>query len=122
MKSFNITSKVKSLVFLSITLLSVNYANSKELKTNSQFKSTERKISKSGYPEMALKNNIKGRVVVYFELLNSTVKNITIVQSVDKYLDEEAINVANSMTKEYIQELEGTGKTKFHLPVEFKIL
>ncbi len=75
------------------------------------------------YPPRAAKGNVQGRVIVQF-LVDKTgkVSEATIVKSVDKELDAEAIRVCKSLPDFYPATLDGEPiPTLFNLPVTFKL-
>lgn len=74
------------------------------------------------YPAKADKNDITGRVIVRFVVdTDGSVKDATILKSVDKLLDDEALRVVNAMPKWTPGEHEGkTVPVHFSLPVTFR--
>lgn len=75
------------------------------------------------YPQMALANDIQGRVVVKFVVeKDGSVSGVTVVRGVDKDLDKEAVRVVKSMPKWQPGKNNGQAvRCWFNLPVTFKI-
>lgn len=75
------------------------------------------------YPQMALANDIQGRVVVKFVVeKDGSVSDVQVVRGVDKDLDKEAIRVVKSMPKWQPGKNNGQAvRCYFNLPVTFKI-
>ena len=75
------------------------------------------------YPQMALANDIQGRVVVKFVVeKDGSVSDVQVVRGVDKDLDKEAVRVVKSMPKWQPGKNNGQAvRCYFNLPVTFKI-
>lgn len=75
------------------------------------------------YPETARQNDIQGRVVVKFIVeKDGSIGHATIVKSVDKDLDSEALRVVNKMPKWQPGRNNGVAvRSYFNLPVTFKL-
>ena len=75
------------------------------------------------YPETAQQNEIQGRVVVQFIVeKDGSVRNPTILRSVDRDLDREALNVVSKMPKWQPGKNNGvTVRSYFRLPVNFRL-
>ena len=75
------------------------------------------------YPEIARKNGIQGRVIVGVVVdKNGSVTNLTILKSIDPYLDKEAIRVISSMPKWTPGVQNGKKvRVKFTVPVSFRL-
>ena len=75
------------------------------------------------YPPMAAENNVQGRVVVQF-IVDKTGKvgEVTVVRSVDKELDKEAVRVCKSLPKFTPGRQNGQAVSVWYtLPVSFKL-
>ena len=73
------------------------------------------------YPSVAKKNNITGRVIVQFFLDETgNIKNIEIIKSVNKYLDDEAIRLIKSIPK-LKQVSKSQYPTYYKIPVIFEL-
>ena len=75
------------------------------------------------YPEIARKNGIQGRVIVGVVVdKNGSVTNLTILKSIDPYLDKEAIRVIRLMPKwKPGTQMDKPVKVKYAIPVSFKL-
>lgn len=76
------------------------------------------------YPKWAHDKKIQGRVIVSFLIdKDGSVKNVMVLQGIDKECDEEAIRVIRSMPswKPALQNGRGVG-VMFTLPIHFRIL
>ena len=75
------------------------------------------------YPEIARKNGIQGRVIVGVVVdKNGSVTNLTILKSIDPYLDKEAIRVIRLMPKwKPGTQMDKPVKGKYAIPVSFKL-
>ena len=75
------------------------------------------------YPEMALANDIQGRVVVKFVVeKDGSISGVTVVRGVHEELDREAVRVVKSMPKWQPGKNNGQAvRCSFNLPVAFKI-
>ena len=73
------------------------------------------------YPSVAKKNNITGRVIVqFFHDKTGNIKNIEIIKSVNKYLDDEAIRLIKSIPK-LNQLSKSQYPTYYKIPVIFEL-
>lgn len=75
------------------------------------------------YPEIALENNIQGRVMVKFVVeRDGSTSNVEIARGVDPALDKEAIRVVKAMPKWKPGKQRGKPvRCSFILPVQFRI-
>ena len=75
------------------------------------------------YPDIALKNNIQGRVEVLFVVeKNGSVRDVHVDRPVDPLLEEEAIRVVKSMRKWIPGRLNGEPvRVRYMLPITFKL-
>jgi protein TonB len=75
------------------------------------------------YPPMAAENNVQGRVVVQFVVdKTGKVGEVTVVRSVDKELDREAVRVCKSLPKFVPGRQNGQPVSVWYtLPVTFKL-
>jgi protein TonB len=75
------------------------------------------------YPEKAAKKNIQGKVLVSFVVdKNGKIKQVKLVESVDKALDKEALRVVSNMPRWIPGEKEGKKvNVRFTLPVIFNL-
>ena len=75
------------------------------------------------YPDSARVHNIEGRVVVKFVVdENGNVTDAKIIKSINKYLDDEALRVVNSMPRWKPGKQNGKPvKVYFTLPIAFKL-
>ena len=75
------------------------------------------------YPEIARKNGIQGRVIVGVVVdKNGSVTNLTILKSIDPYLNKEAIRVIRLMPKwKPGTQMDKPVKVKYAIPVSFKL-
>jgi len=75
------------------------------------------------YPKQALKNNIQGRVIIQFKISEEgKVIDVSVAQSVEKSLDEEALRVIRLMPDWKPALFGGLPFTSyFKLPIEFKL-
>ena len=75
------------------------------------------------YPPMAAENEIQGRVVVRF-IVSETgkVSDVTVIQSMDRYLDREVVRVCKSLPKFTPGRQNGQAVSVWYtLPVTFKL-
>lgn len=75
------------------------------------------------YPQTALETEIQGRVIMQFVIeKDGTLSNITILQSPDKLLSEEAVRVV-SQSPQWSPAFMGTSpvRLRYTLPVDFRI-
>ena len=74
------------------------------------------------YPQIAIDNNVQGRVIVQFVVnKDGSIQDVKIARGVDPVLDEEAIRVVKKMPKWIPAEQRGkTVRSRFQLPVMFK--
>ena len=79
--------------------------------------------SNTKYPEIALENNIQGRVVVKFIVeKNGSITDVHVVKSVDPSLDKEAVRVVKSMPKWTPGKQNGQAvRVQYLVPVTFKL-
>ncbi len=79
--------------------------------------------SNTKYPEIALENNIQGRVVVKFIVeKNGSITDVHVVKSVDPSLDKEAVRVVKSMPKWTPGKQNGQAvRVQYMVPVTFKL-
>ena len=122
MNSFSFTKQIRNLLVFTVGLFGFNYAFGAEPTTHNQLSNQSNQINKIAYPKTALDNNVEGRVVVYFELLDGTANNVVVIQTEDSMLNETAIEIVNDLSIEYLLQLQETGKTGFLLPVNFDII
>ena len=75
------------------------------------------------YPEMAKENGIQGRVYVQFVVLkDGTIRDVKVVKSVHKTLDNEAKRVVKTMPKWTPGKQRGKAvNARFTLPIKFRI-
>ena len=75
------------------------------------------------FPQIALENNIQGRVVLSFVIdKDGRLTNIEVLQSPDRSLAEEAIRVLNKSPKwSPGKQRNQTVRVKFTLPVDFRV-
>ena len=75
------------------------------------------------YPEVARKNGIQGRVIVGVVIdKDGSVTNLTVLRSIDPYLDKEALRVIKLMPKWKPGTQEGKAlKVKYTIPVSFRL-
>ncbi len=75
------------------------------------------------YPEIAIENQIQGRVIVQFVVeKNGTISQAKVVRGVDPSLDREAMRVVNKMGKwKPGKQLGQPVRSKFTLPIMFKL-
>ncbi len=75
------------------------------------------------YPDIALKNNVQGRVEVLFVVeKNGSVRDVHVDRPVDPLLEEEAIRVVKSMRKWIPGRLNGEPvRVRYMLPITFKL-
>ena len=74
------------------------------------------------YPQIAIDNNVQGRVIVQFVVnKDGSIQDVKVARGVDPVLDEEAIRVVKKMPKWIPAEQRGkTVRSRFQLPVMFK--
>ncbi|MBE6329936.1 MAG: energy transducer TonB [Bacteroidales bacterium] len=74
------------------------------------------------YPQIAIDNNVQGRVFVQFVVnRDGSIQDVKVTRGVDPILDEEAIRVVKKMPKWVPAEQRGkTVRSRFTLPVMFK--
>lgn len=74
------------------------------------------------YPQIAIDNNIQGRVFVQFVVnKDGSIQDVKVTRGVDPVLDQEAIRVVKKMPKWVPAEQRGkTCRSRFTLPVVFK--
>lgn len=74
------------------------------------------------YPQIAIDNNVQGRVIVQFVVnKDGSIQDVKVARGVDPFLDEEAIRVVKKMPKWIPAEQRGkTVRSRFQLPVMFK--
>lgn len=74
------------------------------------------------YPQIAIDNNVQGRVFVQFVVnRDGSIQDVKVTRGVDPVLDEEAIRVVKKMPKWIPAEQRGkTVRSRFTLPVMFK--
>lgn len=74
------------------------------------------------YPQIAIDNNVQGRVFVQFVVnKDGSIQDVKVTRGVDPILDEEAIRVVKKMPKWVPAEQRGkTVRSRFTLPVMFK--
>ncbi len=74
------------------------------------------------YPQIAIENNIQGRVFVEFVVnKDGSIQDVRVARGVDPILDQEAIRVVKKMPKWIPAEQRGkTCRSRFTLPVLFK--
>ncbi|MDY6121798.1 MAG: energy transducer TonB [Porphyromonas sp.] len=75
------------------------------------------------YPEVAIENNIQGRVIVSFVVeKDGSTTDVKVVRGVDPALDKEAIRLASSMPKWSPGKQRGKPvRSRFTLPVAFQL-
>lgn len=75
------------------------------------------------YPSQSRKDGVEGRVLVKFVVdTDGSVTDVSIVNSVNKELDEEALRVVGQMPKWKPGSMDGEpARIYYHLPVRFKI-
>jgi protein TonB len=75
------------------------------------------------YPDSAIAHNIEGKVVVRFVVKkNGDISRCTVINSVNKYLDEEALRVVSSMPAWNPGKIHGRKvKVWFAQPVVFRL-
>ncbi|GAD06266.1 energy transducer TonB [Porphyromonas crevioricanis] len=75
------------------------------------------------YPEIAIENNIQGRVIVSFVVeKDGSTTDVKVVRGVDPALDKEAVRLASSMPKWTPGKQRGKPvRTRFTLPVAFQL-
>ena len=75
------------------------------------------------YPKEAEQHRMEGKVVVSFQLSDKgEVMSICIAESVDKYLDEEALRVCGKISKFKPALLNGVPvSSTYNLPITFKL-
>ncbi|HNQ66943.1 MAG TPA: M56 family metallopeptidase [Bacteroidales bacterium] len=80
-------------------------------------------ISEVKYPEQAKKNGIQGKVFVSFVVTKTgKVENVEVVQSVNEFLDAEAVRVISSMGSWSPGKLDGKAvNVKMVMPIMFKL-
>lgn len=74
------------------------------------------------YPEDASRNLIEGTVIAEFEIKDGVATNISIVQSVEKSLDDTVVKMVKELSAEQLIELRKCGKEVFRLPVNFNLI
>ena len=74
------------------------------------------------YPQIAIDNNVQGRVFVQFVVnRDGSIQDVKVTRGVDPILDEEAIRIVKKMPKWVPAEQRGkTVRSRFTLPVMFK--
>lgn len=75
------------------------------------------------YPQVAIDSGFQGKVYVGFIIDTSgKVSEATVVKGIHESLDKEALRVINMMPRWKPAEQAGTKiKTKYHLPIKFKL-
>lgn len=79
--------------------------------------------SKLEYPQIALENNLSGRVTVNFVIeKDGSLTNITVLQSPDRSLSDEAVRVLKTSPKwSPGKQYNSPVRVQYSLPVEFKL-
>jgi len=75
------------------------------------------------YPEISVKNNSQGKVIVEFVVeKNGEISNIKVLKGVDPFIDAESIRVVNQMPK-WIpgKQLDKKVRVRQRLPIKFKL-
>ena len=75
------------------------------------------------YPEISIKNNSQGKVIIEFVVEeNGEISNIKVLKGVDPFIDAESIRVVNQMPK-WIpgKQLDEKVRVRQRLPIKFKL-
>ena len=75
------------------------------------------------YPEISVKNNSQGKVIIEFVVEeNGEISNIKVLKGVDPFIDAESIRVVNQMPK-WIpgKQLDKKVRVRQRLPIKFKL-
>tara|TARA_B110000014_G_C20017887_1_gene527967 strand:+ start:176 stop:868 length:693 start_codon:yes stop_codon:yes gene_type:complete len=75
------------------------------------------------YPEISIKNNSQGKVIIEFVVEeNGEISNIKVLKGVDPFIDAESIRVVNQMPK-WIpgKQLDKKVRVRQRLPIKFKL-
>ena len=75
------------------------------------------------YPEISVKNNSQGKVIIEFVVEeNGEISNIKVLKGVDPFIDAESIRVVNQMPK-WIpgKQLDEKVRVRQRLPIKFKL-
>ena len=75
------------------------------------------------YPEISVKNNSQGKVIIEFVVeKNGEISNIKVLKGVDPFIDAESIRVVNQMPK-WIpgKQLDKKVRVRQRLPIKFKL-